>query len=243
YGMASVHTHSGEVVRGLMISKRCLELAELNQNREMLPAVQHLLAMSAYISGDLLLASSQFSDLMKPVGSAQLRAVDELLPGNLWATSPGQLARVQLALGKPDEALRLSNEALSRSRQLKHAYTLALAIWRAAEVRADRGESGAARDLAEAVIALAEETGFQDFLLVGRALKESVMTGLGQTEEGVAELEAAAASSPGFGVALAQVYVRVGRADEALAIVHEELARAERSGARLRESELYRLKG
>ena len=149
YGVASVHTHRGEVVRGLMISKRCLELAERNQNREMLPAVQHLRAMSAWISGDLLLASSHFSDLMKPVGSAELWAVDELLPGNLWATSPGQLAGVQLALGNPDEALRLSNEALSRARQLKHAYTLAVAIWRAAEVRADRGESEEARDLAE----------------------------------------------------------------------------------------------
>jgi hypothetical protein len=62
----------------------------------------NMLAMGAYGSGDLLLASSQLSDLMKTLGSAQLRAAAELLPTNPWATAPGQLARVQLALGKPD---------------------------------------------------------------------------------------------------------------------------------------------
>jgi predicted ATPase len=72
------------------------------------------------------------------------------------------------------------------------------------------------------------------------------MTNLGQTEEGVAELEAAAASSPDSGPVqglLAEVYARVGRADEALAIVDQELARVERSGARLEEPRLHQIKG
>ena len=73
------------------------------------------------------------------------------------------------------------------------------------------------------------------------------MTKLGQTEEGVAKLEAAAAYSPQSAAPvqsiLAEVYARVGRTDEALAIVDEELARVERSGARLEEARLYRVKG
>jgi hypothetical protein len=195
-GVAAVYINRQEVVRSLEIARRCLELAERNQDREMLTAVQYLFAMGAYFSGDLLLASSQLSDLMKPLGSAQLRAAAELLPTTPWATLPGQLARVQLALGKPDEALRLSNEALSRGRQLKNALTLTLVIRLAAEVHAIRREPKATRELAEATIALAEEHGFQDALLAGRAMRGWAMTELGQTEEGVAELEAAAASSP-----------------------------------------------
>jgi tetratricopeptide (TPR) repeat protein len=243
FGVAFVYTNRGEVVRGMEISRRCLELAERTQNREMLPAVQYLFALGAYNSGDLLLASSQFSDLMKPLGSAQLRAAAELLPADLWATSPGNLALVQLALGKPDEALRLSNESLSRARQLKHAFTLALAIQVVGLVRCFRREPEAARDLAEVDIALAEQHGFQERLLWGRVLRGWAMAELGQTERGVTELEAAAAPSPAVRFMLAQVYARVGRADVALAIVDEELARIERLGARLREPGLYWVKG
>src|SRR5262249_17853543 len=86
YGLALVYAGRGEVVRGLAISRRCLELAGRTENNEMLPAVQYLLAQGAYNSGDLLLASSQFSDLMKPLGSAQVRAAAELLPADIWAT-------------------------------------------------------------------------------------------------------------------------------------------------------------
>jgi predicted ATPase/class 3 adenylate cyclase len=242
-GVALVYATRLEVVRALEISRRCLELAERNQNREMLPAVHYLLAQGAYSSGDLLLASSQFSDLMKPLGSAQLRAAAELLPANPWATAPGHLAHVQLQLGKPDEALRLSNEALSRARQLKHAATLAFVIQLAGLMRFFRREPEAARDLAEAQIALAEEHGFQERLLVGRAFRGWAMTELGQTEEGVAELEAAAASSPQVQFMLAYVCARVGRADQALVIVDEELARVERSGEHIREPRLYWVRG
>jgi len=150
---------------------------------------------------------------------------------------------VQLLLGKPDEALRMSNEALSRARQLKHPYTLALAIHQAAEMRFSRREPEATRELAEALIARAEEHGFQQRLLAGRAFRGWAMSELGQTEEGVAELEAAAASAPAFHALLGLVYARVGRADKALAIFDEEFARIERSGARQREPGLYSLKG
>jgi class 3 adenylate cyclase/tetratricopeptide (TPR) repeat protein len=242
FGVALVYTNRQEVVRSLEISRRCLELAERNQNHEMLPAVQYLLALGAHYSGDLLLASSQLSDLMKPWGSAQLRAADELMPANPWAIAFGHLALVQLQLGKPDEALRLSNEALSRARQFKHSYTLALASLLAAIVRFYRREPEAARDLAEADIALAKEHGFP-WLPTGRAFRGWALTELGQTEEGIAELEAAAASSPQLQVIRPEVYVRVGCADKALAIVDEELARVERSGAHRQEPVLYWLKG
>jgi len=68
------------------------------------------------------------------------------------------------------------------------------------------------------------------------------MTELRQTEEGVAELKADVAFSPSP-VRASGVYARVGRADKALAIVDEELARVERSGTRRQESGLYRTKG
>jgi predicted ATPase len=43
--------------------------------------------------------------------------------------------------------------------------------------------------------------------------------------------------------AMAQLYLRVGRADQALGFLDEELAGIEQSGAHLQEPELYMLKG
>ena len=106
-----------------------------------------------------------------------------------------------------------------------------------------RREPEAARELAEALVTLAAEHGFQERLLWGRALRGWAMTELGQTEHGVAELEAAAASSPAVQIMLPSVNMAVGRADRALELIDEAVARVERTGAHLQEPELYRLKG
>src|SRR5215813_12407781 len=87
FGVAFWYTSRGEVVRGLEIAQRCLQLAERNQDQEMLTAVRYVFALGAYNSGDLLLASSQYGDLMKLSGSAQPRVVAEHVPGfDPWVT-------------------------------------------------------------------------------------------------------------------------------------------------------------
>jgi predicted ATPase len=102
--------------------------------------------------------------------------------------------------------------------------------------------------LAKAEIALAEENGFPDFLLSGRALNAWAMSERGQTESGIAELETIAASAQTLmllskSTVLAHAYLHVGRPAEAIAIVDEELAEIEHSGAYLEATELHRLKG
>ena len=74
------------------------------------------------------------------------------------------------------------------------------------------------------------------------------MTELGQTEQGIAELETNAGPVRGLvqiskSMMLAQAYLHVGRAEQALVTVGEELARTKDSGAYLEAAELHRLKG
>ena len=68
---------------------------------------------------------------------------------------------------------------------------------------------------------------------------------LDEVEQGLAELEVAAASWRTLFpmMTLAQVYLHDARADRALAMVDEQLARVERTGARLAAPELHRLRG
>jgi tetratricopeptide (TPR) repeat protein len=226
---------------------RWLELAEQLKDGEMTTAVHYALAMDAYRSGDLLEASSRLSDLMKDLVSPESGATQSS-PANLWVVTPAMFALAQQALGRSDEALKLSEEALRRGRQLKGAFSLNIAIGAAGTLRHFRREAEAARELAQAQIAIAEENGFREHLDSGRWLRGWVMTELGQTEEGIAELEPVAASALGpfqmrASQMLAEVYARLGRSERALALLDKDLARFGKSGARLYEAELYRLKG
>ena len=184
---------------------------------------------------------------MKTLISAQSGATQSS-PVNLWVQTPAIFALVQQALGRSDGALKLSEEALRRGRQVKHAFSLAVAIGAAGTLRYFRREAVAAHELAQAQIAIAEENGFRQTLGQGRSLRGWAMTELGQTEKGIAELEPVAASAPDAfqmraSEMLAEVYARVGRSDGALALLDEDLTRVGKSGARLYEAELYRLKG
>lgn len=73
------------------------------------------------------------------------------------------------------------------------------------------------------------------------------MSELGQSEQGVTDLEAVAATVPKVlqiskSRVLTEVYLHVGRAEEVLIIIGEELAEIELSGAHQEAAELYRLK-
>jgi predicted ATPase len=186
------------------------------------------------------------SDLMKRVGPAHPGVVPEIVPVNCWVMSPAHFALVQHALGRPDEALKLSDEALRRGRQLKHPYTLAAAFGNVAVLRYRRREPEAARELAEAQIAPAEEHGLRERIVHGRLLRGWAMTELGQPEQGLAELEAPAPLAAGWvpvSGMLGEAYMRAGRADRALVTLDEALARSEQSGAHGEEPELHRLRG
>jgi hypothetical protein len=214
---------------------------------EMLPAAHVLLLQASYRSGDLLQAASVGSDEMKGLRSPHQRAAG-LVPVNLWAVTPVNLALITQRLGRPDEALKLVCEGLRRARQLKHSSSLALALHAACQLRHERREPEAARELAEELMALAEEHGFREMLVSGRALKAWAMTELDPSEQGIAELETIAASVRrlwhiSLSMILANAYLHLGLGEEACVIVGDELAGIEHSGAYMEAAELRRLKG
>jgi class 3 adenylate cyclase/tetratricopeptide (TPR) repeat protein len=247
--MAAVHSARGEVSRAEVIAKRCLELAERNLNGKLPPILQYTLATNAINSGDLLQASSIFRELMPSVESAHQGDAASSTPMNLWVFTPLLYARVQLSLGRADEALKLVNEALRRARELKHAFNLSGAYAHAATLRRLRREPEAARELAEAAIALAEESGFGIWRAFGGMERGWALAESGQVEKGIEELEANAPvphrSSflvPQRSFLLAQFYIRLGRADRALKLLDETLAGVEVTGKDYRAG-LHKLKG
>jgi len=98
----------------------------------------------------------------------------------------------------------------------------------------------------------ARNTGFPEWLEWGRWLHGWALAELGDIERGVAEMEAGIAGFAPIGgvprqaftaVMLAKGYEKLGRIDQAIALLDEQRARIQRTGERLDEAELYRVKG
>jgi tetratricopeptide (TPR) repeat protein len=154
------------------------------------------------------------------------------------------LALVEQRLGRPDEALRLCDEGLRRTSQFNYPLDVVSALMIAARVRSQRREPDEVRELAEAAQALAEKHGLSG--RVNRPVVAWAKAELGHKEEALAELERLADSvSPAFDVEILrpQVYMLVGRIEQALEMLNQYLAQLERSGTHHNEAEVYRLKG
>jgi tetratricopeptide (TPR) repeat protein len=246
--LAGAYLSRGEISRGLEIMQRCVELAQRSPGGELIPIARLQFALLLYDAGDLVQASSLLSDLITHFEPARQEAGSDYLPINPWVLTPSAFSRIQHTLGRPDEALKLSELALRRARELKRPFTISLAYAAAATLHYERRELVAARDLAEAAIAVADEHGFENHLVWGRSVRGWVLAESGQTAKGISELEANAPRVIAFfrGVVpemLAQAYLRAGSADRAVSTLDEALSRSELAGMHFYDASLHRLKG
>jgi len=237
-----------EISRSLEIMQRCVELAQQSPAGELIPIVHLQLAVCVHNSGDPVQASSLLSNLMTHFEPVRQEAGSTFLPINPWVLTPTVFSRVRHTLGRPNEALKLSELALRRARELKRPFDISLAYATSAALRYERREPEEARDLAEAAIAEAEEHGFENYLVLGRSLRGWVLAESGQTAKGISELAANAPRVVSFfqmqvSEMLAQAYLGESRADRAVGALDEALSRGERGGLHYYDASLHRLKG
>jgi tetratricopeptide (TPR) repeat protein len=238
-----------ELPRALEIARRCAQLVEQNLNGETPPYVQFLLAVCAMDSGDLPQARSLFTDVMDRVRSAHGQAATELRPWNIWVLSPDHLAAVQLELGRPDAAAKLSNEALRRGRELKDPFNLFPVTFRAGILRYYLREPQAARALVEAAIALTEGNSPPDQIALGHWFRDCWATAEpGKPETRIDELEENVTLFPDvmqiqISGMLAQVCIDARQSGRALKVLDEGLGKCENLGVHVVDTELHRLRG
>jgi class 3 adenylate cyclase/tetratricopeptide (TPR) repeat protein len=244
-----VYSNRMEAVRAGEVARRCIAISESACDRETLRYIRQLVGWCAYGSGELLQASSQFKDLMADLVSARSRPAAGLIV-DPWALAASMFAYTQLALGRPNEAIKLSEETLRRARKLNHPFMLAMALRNAAVLRYHRREPEATSELAQATIALAEKYGFREHLATARSLLAWARTELGRVDQGLSELEAGFTSATRktsyffpMEMMFEPAYLNTGRAVRALQIADEALAIVAQTGAHIGAPELYRFKG
>src|SRR5262249_36754700 len=113
-------------------------------------------------------------------------------------------------------------------------------------------EEQAVQEWAEAAVALSAEQGFPMVLTIGTILRSWALARQGQGEEMIAPmrqsltaLQATGAEihRPYFLALLAEAYGEVGQMGEGLTLLTEALEVTDKTGERMWEAELYRLKG
>ncbi|HVB79450.1 MAG TPA: adenylate/guanylate cyclase domain-containing protein [Candidatus Binataceae bacterium] len=238
----------GEPLRARETCSQHLELAERSGVMEVLAPAHWVIGLSLLFSGDLNEVRKTSREWME-----RFEAVPQgAFPINVPAEVPGHAALAVHLLGGISEALKLSQDAMGRARALNQPFTLGMVLITATWLYQARREPEVVRELAEAAMAIGEEHGFPEWLEWGRWVHGWALAELGDLERGMGEMEAAIAGFARIGgvprqaftaTMLAKGYEKLGRIDQALALLDDSRARMERSGERLDEAELYRVKG
>jgi len=164
----------------------------------------------------------------------------------------GATAWALWCLGYPDQALKRVHEGLILAQELSHPYSLVYALGFATWVHQLRRERDAVQERAETQITLSSEHAFPVWLAYGTVVEGWALAEQGQGEDGIKQMRQALATlsavrvevvTPYSLALLAEVYGKVGQAEEGLIVLAEALAAMEKSGERWYEAEMYRLKG
>jgi predicted ATPase len=155
-------------------------------------------------------------------------------------------------LGYPDQPLQRSHEAITLAQELSHPYSLSFALEFTADLHQFRREWRFAQERAEAAMALSAEQGFALDLSRAAILQGWALAEQGQGKDGIAQIRQGLAAwreteakltEPYFLTLLAEAYGKGEQVAEGLSVVAEALAAVDKTGERVYEAELYRLKG
>jgi class 3 adenylate cyclase/predicted ATPase len=155
-------------------------------------------------------------------------------------------------LGYPEQALKSSQAAVALAREVAHPFSLIYALNFATWCHQFRREEQKAKEQAEAGMVLSIEHGVPLFLAQNTILRGWVLAEQGHGVEGLAQMHQGSADCqatgmeiwrPRFFALLAETYGKVGQAEEGLTAVSEALTLVDKTGERIWEAELYRLRG
>jgi tetratricopeptide (TPR) repeat protein len=234
------YTNRGELQTAHELSKQMMRLAQSAQDPYLLSMAHAGLGVTLYWLGELTSARPHVEQAIALYDPQQhpRSTIDPADPQVGYLT---YAAFTLWHLGYPAQALKRSQKALALAEELSHPYSLALALWGAAWFHLLRREGQFARERAEAVITLSTEQGFPYGLAVGTFVQSWALAEQGQVQEGIAQMRPGRA--PLNLALLAEAYGKVGQVEEGLTVLAKALARVEKTGERVYEAELDRLKG
>jgi class 3 adenylate cyclase/predicted ATPase len=252
WGLWAFYCNRAELHTARELAEQQLALTQSLQDPVLLVEARFTLGVTLFFLGEFIPAQDLLEQgvaLYDPQQHRSLAVLSGFDPGVAtlsWAT------HVWWYLGYPDQALTRSHEALAQAQGLSHPYSSAFALGHNAWIHLYRREWQVAQEQAEAVITLCAEQGFAQMLAQGCIQLGWALAEQGQAEEGIVQTRQGLAAwramgtelwRPYYLALLAEVYGKVGRAEEGLTILAEAFDLVRKTGERSWEAELYRLKG
>jgi predicted ATPase/DNA-binding winged helix-turn-helix (wHTH) protein len=239
----------GELWTAHELIEQYLSLAQKPQTPARLQAAHYMMGVALYYLGELSRSRTHLEQAIALYDprKERFRAIED--PG---VACLAVAARTLWALGYPDQALERIRESLTLAQELSHPFSLAFALYCAAELYQFRREVAASEEQAEALIALAHEQEFTLREATGIAIRGWVLAKQGQQKEGISKIRqglatiqatGAAGLYSNFFVLLAEACGEAGQTQEGLRALTEAFDLVSRTGWAAREPELYRLKG
>ena len=251
-GLQAFYLVRGEVRKVQDLAKQTFRLAQSISTPTALMAAHGALGISLYYVGELTAAREHFEQawvLYNPQehNSRVTRSWGD--PGVLYLS---YAAMTLWHLGYPDQALEKVDAALLLAQEVAHPFSLAFALAWAAALYFSRSEVQTSQAHTEALIALATDQEFPDWVRLGTAQRGAGLVEQGEVEAGIAQLHEGLVGMQALGqemgrpyyiACLAKAYGKQGQTEEGLRVMAEALAAMDRIGERFYEAELYRLKG
>jgi class 3 adenylate cyclase/predicted ATPase len=177
--------------------------------------------------------------------------------GFLYGQDPGASCLFYTAcalwyLGYPDQALERSRQALALAREINHPFSLTSALTFVSAFHQFRREPEVAEELAREAISVSAQQGIQVWLPMANVVQGWARSERGAAEEAVKQIRGgvdawraggAASSLPHLLSMLAEALRKIGRKEEALAVLADSISLADAKDERYWQPELHRLKG
>ena len=249
--LTRIRNWRGELLTARQLGEQLLSLARREQDSLHLLEAHHTLWAISLDIGELFSTKEYAEQGFMLYDRARHGQLGSLYGGH----DPGVCSRIHAAkavwlLGRPDQALQTIEAALAMAAELSHPYTLWLALMAAIWIHHHRGDTKAAHDHVEKLLALATERQHGRWIKVANFLQGWLIVEQGQWERGMAqmrqdesELVIEARQQTYYATLVAQAGLKGGQTEQAYNVVANELKRVRDTGVRYYEAELHRIKG
>jgi predicted ATPase len=251
-GMAGIHLMRGQFERSRGAAEELLMRARRVGDITAQLMGHRVLGMSLFMIGELGASRRELKDAIRLYDPPRHSPLALVFSHDFKATAQAYLGLASVLAGDIDGGLEDGREALAHAERMKHPHSVCYVLCFLTAAHLAAGMPLVAQPLAERTIALSGEYGFPQWLCAGHLLRGWACVEVGEAGSGLDDVRMSvrAMESNGslvwvqFGnYQLARVLSKMGKTEEALALVDRLLAEIRRTTGCWFESEVHRLRG
>jgi predicted ATPase len=252
WGLWAAHFSQGKVRTASEDAEQLLLLAQQGQNSDCLVLAHEAVGGALLYRGDLLAAQQHLDQALGCYNPQQPSDIVVSYGIDARVGCLGFCAWALSLLGYPAQARQKVSKVLTLTQEIAHPHSRAFALFFAVGFHQFHGETQVAQEHAETLVTLSRVQEFPYFWALGIIQQGQLLLRQGQREEGRARIQQGMDAlkevetelgQTGWLASLADNFGKAGQVEDGLAILAEAEAAMHRSGERLYEAELYRLKG